>query len=382
MKEIKFKQPKYLYPLFALPLVFILFYIFRGDAKGDRHPIVVVEDGLKSNLSAPSGSVSDGSLSDKVSEYKRFFSEGSEDTAIESLLEKELEENPDEEVFKDDPAMFSPRAVSDQTGYQPLSHYQPSQEGEEDSREALLDLLRSSREEPVPTEMDDEDPIEMMRQQFALLDSFNRTQDPDYKLQLQQEEEQRSLEEKRRELRESRLTVKKASGTSSVFNTIKKEKEDGFIKAIIDESLTVFAGSRVRIKLQEAIQVGDYQIDKGTYLFATVSGFSPQRINFTIHSIMEDGELLPVNLEIYDVDGLKGLYVPASAFREFTQELGANTMQGFNLNTSSAENRAQFLMSSAQQAFTSTSQAISKAIRKNKANLKYSTFIYLIEKKN
>src|SRR5699024_5903630 len=111
-------------------------------------------------------------------------------------------------------------------------------------------------------------------------------------------------------------------------------------------------------------------------------GFSAQRINFTIHSIMEGGELLPVNLEIYDVDGLKGLYIPASAFREFTQELGSTTMQGVNLNSNNPENSAQFLMSSAQQAFTSTSQAISKAIRKNKANLKYSTFIYLIDKKN
>lgn len=379
MKKIKFNQPKYVFPLFALPLLFILFYILKGDTKNEENQIVVVEDELQSNLSDPSGSVSEGSLSDKVSEYKRFFSEGSDDTAIESLLEKELEEDTEEEDFMESPVSYNQPVESNNVGYQPLSHYQPEQEEEE---QALLDLLQGSQEETPTTETEDEDPIDMMRQQFALLDSFNRTQDPDYKLQLKQEEEHRLLEEKRRELKESRLTVKKASNTSSVFNTLKKEEEEGFIKAIIDESLTVYAGSRVRIKLQEAIQVGDYQIEKGTYLYATVSGFSPQRINFTIHSVMEAGELLPVNLEIYDVDGLKGLYIPASAFREFTQELGSNTMQGFNLNTNSAENSAQFLMSSTQQAFTSTSQAISKAIRKNKANLKYSTFIYLIEKKN
>ncbi len=380
MKKIKFNQPKYIYPLFALPLLFILFYVLKGEPRDGGNQIVVVEDELQPNLSGPSGSVSEGSLNDKVSEYKRYFSEGSDDTAIESLLEKELEE--EEEDFMQSPVSYNQPVASPNTGYQPLSHYQPEQEKEDESRQALLDLLRSNQQETTPTEIEDEDPIEMMRQQFALLDSFNRTQDPDYKLQLKEEEEQRLLEEKRRELRESRLSVKKASTTSSVFNTIKKEEEEGFIKAIIDESLTVYAGSRVRIKLQEAIQVGDHQIEKGTYLYATVSGFSAQRINFTIHSIMEGGELLPVNLEIYDVDGLKGLYIPASAFREFTQELGSTTMQGVNLNSNNPENSAQFLMSSAQQAFTSTSQAISKAIRKNKANLKYSTFIYLIEKKN
>ncbi len=97
---------------------------------------------------------------------------------------------------------------------------------------------------------------------------------------------------------------------------------------------------------------------------------------------MRKGKLLPVNLEIYDVDGLQGLYIPESAFREFTQELGSNSMQGFNLTTESSQSSAQFLLSSAQRAFQSTSQAIAKAIRKNKANLKYSTFIYLIEKSN
>jgi hypothetical protein len=35
-----------------------------------------------------------------------------------------------------------------------------------------------------------------------------------------------------------------------------------------------------------------------------------QRVNLTIVSAFIKGEIYPVNLSIYDVDGMKGLYVP------------------------------------------------------------------------
>src|SRR5699024_5017889 len=176
MKKIKFNQPKYIFPLFGLPLLFILFYILKGETKSDNSQIVVVEDELQPNLSDPSGSVSDESLSDKVFEYKRYFSEGSDDTAIESLLEQE--EYVEEEGFLENPVSYNQPVASPNlgTGYQPLAHNQPKKEEKEDkSQQALLDLLRSNQEEPSFREQEDEDPIEMMRQQFALLDSFNRT---------------------------------------------------------------------------------------------------------------------------------------------------------------------------------------------------------------
>ena len=54
---------------------------------------------------------------------------------------------------------------------------------------------------------------------------------------------------------------------------------------------------------------------------------------------------------------------------------------GMNMTTSSEEEQSQFLMSGVQKAIQSTSQAVSKAIRKNKVRLKYSTFVYLIDEK-
>ena len=131
----------------------------------------------------------------------------------------------------------------------------------------------------------------------------------------------------------------------------------------------------------EDILIGKELIKRGTYLYAMVDGFSQQRITFSITSVMKGNKILPINLEVYDVDGMEGLYVPASAFREFTKELGGKSMQGMNINASGGdgEQQSQFLMSTVQRAFMSTSRAISEAIKKNKANIKYSTYIYLID---
>lgn len=93
---------------------------------------------------------------------------------------------------------------------------------------------------------------------------------------------------------------------------------------------------------------------------------------------MEDDQLLPVKLSIYDNDGLPGLYVPASAFRDFTKDLGSDASQGLTLQQS-ADNNNQMVMSVVSRMFESTTTAVSKLIRQNKAKLKYNTLVYLID---
>ena len=89
---------------------------------------------------------------------------------------------------------------------------------------------------------------------------------------------------------------------------------------------------------------------------------------------------MPVKLEIYDLDGLAGLYVPESAFRDFTKDLGTNTVQGVTIDGSGSGSVAsQFAMSTVDKMFESTSSAIANMIRKNKAKIKYNSYLYLID---
>jgi Bacteroides conjugative transposon TraM protein len=179
--------------------------------------------------------------------------------------------------------------------------------------------------------------------------------------------------------------VKKVRTTSSYFNTISdKDAEPNLIKAIIDEDIKAVDGSRVRLRLLDDVEINEVTVPKGSYIYAIMSGFGGQRVKGTIKSLLIDDNLVKVNLSLYDTDGLEGLYVPQSSFRETGKDVASSAMGGsMNMNNGSNTNSfSQWASQAVQQAYSKTSNAISKAIRKNSAKLKYGTFVYLVNGNN
>ena len=187
---------------------------------------------------------------------------------------------------------------------------------------------------------------------------------------------------------EPQEVVKKLKVTSDYFNTLtQNEPEASLIKAIIDEDIKAVDGSRVRLRLLDDIEMGGRVLPKGSYLYAIMSGFGSQRIKGTIKSILVGDELVKVSLYLYDTDGLEGLYVPSSNFRETSKDVASGAMNGnMNMgNTATGNSLSQWGMQAMTNAYQKTANAISKAIKKNSAKLKYGTFVYLVngkEKKN
>lgn len=184
---------------------------------------------------------------------------------------------------------------------------------------------------------------------------------------------------------EASQVVKKVRTSSSYFNTIADEDaEPNLIKAIIDEDIKAVDGSRVRLRLLDDVEIGETMVRKGSYIYAIMSGFGSQRVKGTIKSLLVDDELIKVNLSLYDTDGLEGLYIPQSSFRETSQDVASSALGGsMSMNNGNTGNSfSQWGMQAVQQAYSKTSNAISKAIRKNKAKLKYGTFVYLVNGNN
>lgn len=178
--------------------------------------------------------------------------------------------------------------------------------------------------------------------------------------------------------------VKKVKTTSDYFNTLaQNEQEPKLIKAIIDENVKATDGSRVRLRLLDDVEINEHVVKRGSYLYATMSGFSSQRVKGSINSIMVDDELVKVHLSLYDTDGLEGLYVPSSQFRETSKDVASGAVSGnMNMNTSgTGSSFSQWGMQAVQNAYQKTSNAIGKAIKKNKVKLKYGTFVYIINSK-
>lgn len=176
---------------------------------------------------------------------------------------------------------------------------------------------------------------------------------------------------------------KKERETSVYFNTITADRRwSNMISAIIDENIKAVDGSRVRLRLLEDIIVEDMTIRKGTYIYAIMSGFSKQRVQGKIESIFLDEEIVKVELKMFDTDGMEGLYVPQSSFRETTQDvLSAATQGGNNLidNNSSGTGIKSWANQTVQQASQRVMQALGKAAKKNVVRLKYGTRVYLVD---
>lgn len=183
---------------------------------------------------------------------------------------------------------------------------------------------------------------------------------------------------------ETQEVVKRTRQTSDFFNTLSEnEPQSNLIKAIIDEDIKAVDGSRVRLRLLDDIEIGSVVMPKGSYIYAIMNGFGSQRVKGSVKSLLYKDELIKVSLSIYDTDGLEGLYVPSSSFRETSKEVASSAMSGnISMNQGSYDNSlAQWGMQAIQNAYQRTTNAISKSIKKNSAKLKYGTFVYLVNGK-
>ena len=182
---------------------------------------------------------------------------------------------------------------------------------------------------------------------------------------------------------EPEKVVKKTKQVSEYFNTLgAADGKNKLISAIIDEEVKAVDGSRVRLRLLDDIEIGDETIRKGTYLYATMSGFGKQRVQGKVESIFYDEDIIKVSLSIYDTDGMQGLYVPLSSFRETTKDIASSAMQGGSMldnSTTSSSGIRSWASQAAQNATQKVMNAFGTAVKKNKVRLKYGTKVYLVD---
>lgn len=395
--SINFKSPRYIIPAILLPFFLLLFYSYK-ESFGKPKPVAKGKDSLQYNVADVSDQVKKSTLSDKLDAYRDQYKKADGYTAIGKLEDDTSSSQATPSLYneKEKRMLDSIRKVVDNKykrhepaarssgtyqGFSNASAPEKNTNGNLQQQRALAEALNRMRQ-PVKNSAEQRgnsqqnDPMQLFRQQMALIDSMEKAHDPAYKAQ--QQKKQLADQQAREQVTEKRLSVTKASGSSALFNTILPERHDGLVSAIIDQDITGYAGSRLRIRLLEDMMAGRFLIKQGTYLYAQITGFNGQRVLLTITSIMRADQILPVKLDIYDNDGLAGLYVPASAFRDFTKDLGSDASQGMTLQQS-ADNNNQMVMSVLAKMFESTTTAVGKLIRQNKAKLKYNTLVYLID---
>jgi conjugative transposon TraM protein len=330
--KINFKQPRYILPLILLPFFCLFFYVFHGKAKANGTEKAAT--GMQSDVGGVSAHVKKSALSDKLDAFRNTYKESDGLTAVTPVTDDQVTGNKLSAGYSANQKRqldSIDRAIKSRFASGKVAPARQGVSPQDRQVAAALNALAAHRNSqagrPVtgavaaPT---DKDPMAIFKQQMAYVDSMQQANDPALKAEkLKQQAKAKSLSEQ-----PVALQVKKAPDGGTEFNSIRPESRSELIAAVVDEDVTAYAGSRLRLRLLEDIWAGKNLIRKGSYLYGLVNGFTQQRITLVITSVLTAGQILPVKLSVYDEDGLLGLYVPASAFRDFTKDLSGNSMQG------------------------------------------------------
>ena len=112
------------------------------------------------------------------------------------------------------------------------------------------------------------------------------------------------------------------------------------IEAVIDQDQSIVSGAVIKMRLSENIQVAHTLIPKNNFVFGTCS-LSEERLKIEVRSIRYGNSILPVNMEVYDMDGLPGIYIPGGITREVAKQSADNGLQAIDITSMDPTLKAQ-----------------------------------------
>ena len=159
--------------------------------------------------------------------------------------------------------------------------------------------------------------------------------------------------------------------------------EKNTISACVHTRQTVTDGQTVRFRLLEPMLVSGKEIPRNTSVVG-VAKIQGERLNVLISSLEYHGNIIPVELAVYDTDGQAGIFIPGSMERSAAKEIvaGMGTSAGSSMNFST-DAGAQLAADLGKGLIQGTSQYFSKKMRTVKVHLKagYKVLLYQSDNK-
>lgn len=397
-KKINFKQPKYMIPLLVLlPLLFIGYQVVNMlDFEAEPVEQAVQTETVNTDLPE----ITENKDNETKSKYQAMldgYGKVTDYTAVNETEKEEEQKMQVETIYRDEERrrIDSLMAVQNEQAERIRKQFEEQQKQWEADRRAarsgnVISRQQAQNDQRIRDKQDEDENYQKLVKQMQLIQQMSNGEkiltDEEKLARLQKEIEQK---ERRRVLdsiakAQAPLAVNKAGDAGEAyFNTVTEESgEPNLIKARVDQVVKVSDGSRIRLRLSEDIEIEGSILKEGSYLYATVNGFTAQRVKANVTSVLIGDQIKKIDLAIYDLDGMEGFYVPASKFREVSKDISSNAMNmNMNFNQNSGEMTVESMaMQSLQQALQGTTQAIGKNIRANRARIKFNTNVYLVDK--
>jgi conjugative transposon TraM protein len=103
------------------------------------------------------------------------------------------------------------------------------------------------------------------------------------------------------------------------------------IQAVINETQTLVSGATVKLRLMNDVYINGILIPKGNFVFG-IATMSVDRLTILIKSVLYKNNLLPVNLSVFDLDGIEGIHIPGSNTKTMLDQTTENAFQNIGLN--------------------------------------------------
>jgi conjugative transposon TraM protein len=379
LKKIRQRKFLLILPLLALPFMTMMFWALGGGKMQKAEAQAQVKKGFNINL--PDANLKDDKPMDKMSYYNR--------AQLDSIKFRELVKNDPNyknrtlaEADEYQPGQEDGLPVSSSKKGLNTSLYGSQRHNDPNTDKVYRKLAELDREmnKPVPTITRVEDDNAYQREQSSInnatvnssdvnrlekmMNTMNQPtgEDPEMKqlsgmldkiLDVQHPER---VQEKLKQTSEARkgqvfeVSSKTEDDSISILDTghTSSDQNNGFyslgdattvpdevqnaIQAVVHETQTVVDGTTVKLRLVNDVFINGVHIPKDNFLFG-IASLRGERLVIKINSIRYNNSLFPVELAVYDMDGLDGIYIPGAITRDVAKQSAERSMQTIGLTS-------------------------------------------------
>lgn len=329
MKNVKQRKMMLVLPLLIIPFLTMAFWAL-GGGKGKSE--VPVTKGL--NLDLPDANLKEDKSMDKLS----FYDKADKDSL---KLEEWMRNDP---YFKKDtaPELSFPNEIEEITNTTASKYnqrlntsvYEKPVNNPEDQIMQKLKLLQDELNKPAPIEniVKEEDTFVSLpkydntTQEDPEINQLNGTLDKILDIQYPERVKQRSILNK-----ETVYAVRKEPGPDTLvkgffsYSDEKEMTEQNAVEAVIAANQTIVNGAVVKFRTINDIYVNGRLVPKDN-IISGIASLDGERLIVEISSIRSGKNLFNVKLEVYDMDGLPGIYIPGTINRDVAKESANNSL--------------------------------------------------------
>lgn len=381
-------------PVFVLIFMAVLYWIFAPSS--DRDEIKIESAGLNVNVPEPETVNLEGNKADA---YERLYAEREKENRMGSL--SDLAERLLEGRKETDPAtvpagnMQQSADTYEQLTKQLESFYDTPEGTADDDLSRKVDELSRRLEMAEADRSRAESREEMMERSYRMAARYLNPKTGNGTEAVEKEEDPVQAVPVSRVETEIASSLERPLPDSIHAESLSVERNYGFntavgsgygmgtntISACISESQTIEQGGRVKLRLLEPLQAGNITIPVNSMVTGTAN-IQGERLDILVSSIEYAGNIIPVELAIYDIDGQRGIFVPGSEGRTAAKEVMGDVSQSIGNSISFAGSAGQQVaMDLTRGILQGGTRFISQRVKAVKIKLKAGYRVLLVAKK-